>query len=47
MHPASLVHLLGALNVRYSDYIVDVGRVPKESFEEAIVQLQARQASGE
>lgn len=47
MHPASLVHLLGAIHVRYNDDIVDIGRIPKESFEELMVHFQARQASEE
>lgn len=44
MHPSSLVHLLGALHVHYSREIVDVGRVPKESFEELMTELNIRQS---
>ncbi|GAB7328637.1 hypothetical protein MBLNU13_g00574t2 [Cladosporium sp. NU13] len=42
MHPASLVHLLELVHVRYSDDIVDIGRAPKESFEEHMLQFYAR-----
>jgi len=45
MHPASLIHLLDAVHVRYSNDIVDLGRVPKESFEKLMVQFYARQFS--
>lgn len=42
MHPASLVHLLELVHVRYSDDIVDIVRAPKESFEELMLQFYAR-----
>jgi hypothetical protein len=47
MHPASLVHLLGEVQVPYSNEIVDIGRVPRESFEELMVVYYARQSSTE
>jgi hypothetical protein len=34
MHPKALVHLSGAVEVRYDDEIVCVGRMPEKSFEE-------------
>ena len=45
MHPASLIRLLDAVHIRYSNDIVDLGRVPKESFEELMDQFYARQFS--
>lgn len=45
MHPASLIHLLDAVHIRYNNDIVDLGRIPKESFDELMVQFYARQFS--
>ena len=45
IHPASLIHLLDAVHIRYSNGIVDLGRVTKESFEELMDQFYARQFS--
>ena len=44
MHPASLVHLLGAVHVRYSNNIVKIGHVPEESFGGLMIEYNARQS---